>query len=248
MSVPENTSINTHATVEDLLLGPSVTASRAARRPGRVLDIPCGAGAFCDRIEKKGIESYPADIEDILQVENSRFSKADMNKPLPWADGFFDAVVCIDGIEHLERPFDFIRECGRVLGEKGMLIISTPNISALRSRWRFLLTGHHNKCKTPLDETAPTPLHHVSMLSFPDMRYMLHSNGFSIKEVATNRIKPASWIYAPLAPLAMWATAMSYRRHEKDPGQKTRNREIMRQACSPAVLFGETLILKAEKS
>jgi 2-polyprenyl-3-methyl-5-hydroxy-6-metoxy-1,4-benzoquinol methylase len=47
----------------------------------------------------------------------------------------FDAVVSIDGIEHIERPFDFIRECRRMIRKDGVLIISTPNLTALRSRW-----------------------------------------------------------------------------------------------------------------
>ncbi|MCU0638570.1 MAG: class I SAM-dependent methyltransferase [Candidatus Krumholzibacteria bacterium] len=256
LTIPENTSKNTHNVAARLLLectGCRPVEGRApsggnSGRPSRILDIPCGAGALTERLSLQGIEVWPADIRNILQAESERFIAADMNEKLPFDNNFFDAVACIDGIEHIERPFDFVGECRRVLKTGGRLVLSTPNISSLRSRARWFLTGHHNKCKTPLDEINPGPLHHISMISFPELRYMLHSRGFRITRVAANRIKPAALVYAPLAPFAWMATAISYERNEKDPAKKKRNREILCGACSRAVLFGETLIIAAEKT
>ena len=238
LTIPENTSKNTHNVAARLLL-------EGAGRTARVLDIPCGAGAFTQRLSLEGIEVWPADLRNILQAESSRFKAADMNERLPFEDGFFDAVACIDGIEHIERPFDFIGECRRVLKPGGRLVLSTPNISSLRSRARWFFTGHHNKCKTPLDEMNPGPLHHISMISFPALRYMLHSRGFRITRLAANRIKPAALLYAPAVPFAWMATFLAYERDEKDPERKERNREILAGAFSPCVLFGETLIVVA---
>src|SRR4029077_21162964 len=205
----ELTSPNTHAVVARLL----------AEEPGcrRLLDVPCGEGALLARGQRPGLAWYRRDIADRLTVPGARVVRADMNGGLPFGPGAFDAVVCLDGIEHLERPFDFVRECRRVLRPGGVLIVSTPNISALRSRWRWLLTGFHNKGKTPLDETAPNPWHHIGLMSFPETRYLLHSNGFRITAIAANRVKPVSWLYAPLLPLAWLVTGLVFRRWEKDP-------------------------------
>jgi 2-polyprenyl-3-methyl-5-hydroxy-6-metoxy-1,4-benzoquinol methylase len=255
MSIPENTSKNTHNVVMRLLegaLGPERSASPLTGL--RILDIPCGAGAFTGRLLEAGAEVHSADIENILQVQINDFSQpgnfkqADMNEALPYDDGFLDAIVCIDGIEHIERPFDFIREATRTLGPGGTLILSTPNISSLRSRSRFLFTGHHNKCKTPLDENNPGPLHHISMLTFPEIRYMLHTNGLRIDKIVTNRIKAASWPYMLFAPIAWLATRASYSKNEKIPGPGKLNREIFQQSFSRPVLFGETLIVAARKA
>ena len=238
-TIREATTANTHATVAALL----------AQETGchRVLDIPCGEGAFVNRIRAAGYEVHAADIQSLLKIADVPFSRADMNAPLPFGNNSFDAVVCIDGIEHLERPFDFVRESRRILRPGGVLLVSTPNITALRSRWRWLLTGFHNKGKTPLDETAPNPWHHIGLMSFPEIRYLLHSSGFRITAIAANRVKPVSWLYAPLLPLAWLVTGLVFRRWEKDPAVRRQNAEVRRQLYSTPVAFGETLIVKAVK-
>lgn len=239
VKIPENTSRNTHNVVAQLVLENSNCE--------KVLDIPSGAGAFTQRMLNLGKQVYSADIENILMVENPNFSQADMNYKLPYDEGFFCSIACIDGIEHLERPFDFVRECHRILKTGGSLVISTPNITALRSRWRWMLTGHHNKCKTPLDETNPTPLHHINMFSFPRLRYILHSNGFEIDKITTNRVKLVSYLYAPWVPFSYAKTKLVYRKEEKEKGQRQRNEKILKQMFHPPLLFGETMIVKAYK-
>lgn len=236
----EQTSRNTHATVTRLLL--------AEPECRKVLDIPCGEGALCARLRGLGVEVQAADLLPQRALPGIPFVQADMNARLPFTDGTFDAVACVDGIEHLERPFDFVRECRRVVRPGGALVLSTPNISALRSRWRWLLTGFHNKGKTPLDEGAASPWHHVNLLSFPELRYLLHRNGFRITAIAANRVKSVSWLYLPLWPLAALVTAAAFRRWEKDPARRRRNAEIRRQLLSVPVAFGETLIVKAQRA
>ena len=237
--IPENTSRNTHHKVAELVLEDGESM--------KVLDIPCGAGAFTYRLLKLGKEVTSADIENLLMFKHERFHIADMNTPLPFQNSEFDAVVCIDGIEHIENPFAFIRECNRILKSNGKLIISTPNITSMRSRWRWFLTGHHNKCKSPLNENKPSPLHHIHMMDFPKIRYILHTSGFGINRVGANRIKPVSWIYAIFYPFSFFKTWLVYRKEEKDDQQRRVNRQIIKTMFSLPVFFGETIIVKAIK-
>lgn len=241
-AIPENCAPGTHERIEAWLReGDGRTDGRGVR----VLDIPCGAGAFTARMRRHGFDLWPADVVDLLQTDRAQFQRADMCGPLPYPDGQFDVVVSIDGIEHIERPFEFVRECRRVLRPGGRLLVSTPNISSLRSRWRWFLTGFHDKCKVPLDESRPDPLHHINMLSLAELRYLLHSNGFTIRRVTTNRVKGIAWLYAPWIPLAWLATWFVFRKEEKDPAQRARNRETLRMLFSRPVLFGEILIVEA---
>lgn len=235
----EHTSKNTHNVVEQLL--------RSCDSAKRVLDIPAGEGAFSQRLTTD-YDVTSADIQDSLKAKGCHFAQANMNERLPWDDESFDVVVCIDGIEHLERTFDFVEECHRILRPGGHLILSTPNITALRSRWRYLLTGFHNKGKVPLDESNPSPWHHINLLALPALRYMLHRSGFRMTAVTTNRVKAVSWLYLPLIPFSYALTAWVFNKEEKDPSQRARNRAVMRQMFTREALFGETLIVLAQRS
>ncbi len=129
----------------------------------------------------------------------------------------------------------------------GLLVVSTPNVSSIRSRFRFLMSGFHNKFKRPLDESAPSPSHHVTPISFPWLRYMLHTNGFRIAAVRANRIKLASLPHAVFYPFSALYTALSFAR-ERDRAQRGRNWEVFRTLFSAAVFFGETLVVAARKA
>jgi 2-polyprenyl-3-methyl-5-hydroxy-6-metoxy-1,4-benzoquinol methylase len=236
-TIGENTTPGTHEIVADWVFEQAGHC--------RVLDIPSGEGAFTKRCLAQGLQVVSADCEPMCAVPEATFSQVDMNCPLPHEEDSFDTVVCIDGIEHIERPFDFAEECARVLRPGGSLVVTTPNITSLRSRWRWLLTGFHNKCRSPLNEANPNPLHHINMLSFHKLRYMLHRSGFTITKIGTNRIKPISLAYAWLLPMAYVATWWTLRTAEKDPQQSLRNREIIRQMFSKEILFGETMIIMA---
>jgi len=234
-----NTSKNTHEAVFELI----------AKDTGKtVADIPSGNGAFVQRLKDAGFEKIIAiDIENILQVKHDNFIQGDMTKTLPLPDNSCDTVVCIDGIEHINKQFDFVREVKRVLKANGEFVLSTPNISSLRSRWKWFMTGHHHKCNSPLDENNPTPLHHIAMISFPEMRYLLHTNGFKISEVSTNRIKPLSLIFSIFLPFIYISTSWVYSRTGKKEGTSEINKGVFKKMLSRNLLFGETLIVKAVK-
>ena len=213
-----------------------------------IIDVPSGYGAFILRLKDNGYKNITAiDIENILKIKHDDFSTGDMTKNLPMEDNSVDTFVCIDGIEHIDEQFRFIKESARVLKVDGELIISTPNISSLRSRWRWLMTGHHNKCKSPLDENKPTPLHHIGMISFPEIRYLLHTNNLIIKHISTNRIKPINWLYSIILPLSFLYTSLSYKKSGRKENTEAINQEVKISMFSLSVLLGETLIIRAVK-
>ena len=170
-----------------------------------------------------------------------------MTKTLPIPDNSCGYLVCIDGIEHIKKQFDFIEEANRILTKQGEIIISTPNISSLRSRWKWFWTGHHHKCNAPLDENNPNFLHHLGMISFTELRYMLHINGFKINEAKTNRIKPISLVYGIFLPLVYLSTFWVYFKTGRREGTQEMHNSVFKQMFKKEILFGETLILKAIK-
>jgi 2-polyprenyl-3-methyl-5-hydroxy-6-metoxy-1,4-benzoquinol methylase len=144
-----NTSKGTSRVILSLLEGQPI---------GRVLDAPAGEGAMSRLLAKRGhdVIAFEIDEREFAAKEVSLVT-GDMNRPLPFRNESFTYVVCMDGIEHLENPYLTIREFARILKRDGALFISTPNISAFRSRARYFLTGFHNKGKIPLQERNPSP-------------------------------------------------------------------------------------------
>jgi SAM-dependent methyltransferase len=216
--------------------------------PGaRLLDAPCGAGALTRSLAAAGCEVLGVDMEDgAADSLAERFSQADLEKPLPFGDASFDAVLSVEGIERLENHFGFLRELRRILRPGGVLVLTTPNIASIRSRVRFLGSGFYNQDPRPLRESSRDPLHHIGLRTFPELRYALATTGFFLRRVDHTHVKPVSLVYAPFALWLALYTAIAFRK-EKDAGQRLVNGQIRRSMLSFSLLFGENLLIVAER-
>ena len=104
----------------------------------RILNIPSGDGELSRLIEEEGGQVTSSDLfPEFSNYKRNEVVEADMNEGLPFADGTFDAVVCQEGIEHLEYLPRFFAECRRVLKDGGLLLLTTPNYMDLSSRLAF---------------------------------------------------------------------------------------------------------------
>jgi SAM-dependent methyltransferase len=214
----------------------------------RVLDAPCGAApALTLALLERGFSAVGADIDQVAESRLGKaFERVNLDGPFPWQDQTFDAVFSTEGIEHLENHFSFLREMCRILKQGGLLVLTTPNINALRSRLRFFGSGFFGRDSRPLNETSRHPLHHIGLATFAELRYELHMCGFHLIETRHTHIKPVSYLYAIYAPWMWLYTKLAFRK-EKDPAQRKRNEEIASTLLSPSVLFGECLMLIARK-
>jgi len=94
---------------------------------GRVLDVGCGAGDFCEAIKfyRPDLEIFGIDLsQKAIKVAKKRVQKAVFKvadaQELPFKDDYFDAVVCFDLIEHVEFPQKVLGEIYRVLKPGGI--------------------------------------------------------------------------------------------------------------------------------
>jgi SAM-dependent methyltransferase len=212
-----------------------------------VLDVPCGAGALTLALRARGFDARGVDVDPLARPAlGELFVAADLSAGIPCASQTFDLVVSVEGIEHLENPFAFLREIHRVLRPGGRLLLTTPNLTSIRSRVRFFGSGFYHQDPRPLNESARHPLHHIGLRTLPDLRYAMEASGLRLQEVASTHVKPISYAYGVLAPWMALYTAIAFRK-EKDAAQRARNREIRRALLSPSILFGENLLLVAER-
>jgi 2-polyprenyl-3-methyl-5-hydroxy-6-metoxy-1,4-benzoquinol methylase len=107
------------------------TAFAAGRR---VLDAGCGVGygtemlARAGAAEAVGVDVAAEAIESAQRdaADGARFLVGDIRE-LPFDDGSFDLVVCFEAIEHVEGHERALAELARVLDDRGVLVVSSPN-------------------------------------------------------------------------------------------------------------------------
>ena len=114
-----------------------VVADRAElSRGGRVLDFGCGDGALLGVVHKRhpgmALDLHGFDPNE-LAVHLARETLAQHRVPatihtslVAVADGFFDAVLCSEVIEHASEPELLLCEIARVLKPGGRLVLTTP--------------------------------------------------------------------------------------------------------------------------
>jgi 2-polyprenyl-3-methyl-5-hydroxy-6-metoxy-1,4-benzoquinol methylase len=112
-----------------------------------ILDVGCGNGAFLKSLTDSGYTNLSAtDLENNLALAplpRERFMQVDLSyDKLPVSEASFDAITAWEVVEHLENPYNFIREAHRTLKPRGHLIISIPNPFHLMSRLLFLKRGN----------------------------------------------------------------------------------------------------------
>lgn len=111
-----------------------------------ILDVGCGVGSMCSFLrtygEVYGVDSSP----EALQYAASRGYRSTAlasGTKLPYSDGFFDVVVAIDVIEHVENEQSFIEELHRVLKPGGIAFIATAAFPFLWSKLDDV--AHHHR-------------------------------------------------------------------------------------------------------
>jgi len=175
---------------------------------GRCLDCGADNGSSFEIINKSikldnsryhGIEWNGAAVHE-GKINGLNIVQADLNRKLPFLDGYFRCVFGLSLLEHLLNGCAFMKECHRVLEKAGKLILLTPNIStfftmALLFIGKMPSSGPHPDSNALLakeelfkvssdtivhDTESERPVHrHLVVFSYRVLRQYLATIGFS---------------------------------------------------------------------
>lgn len=151
---------------------------------GKVLDIGCGNGEMADilfrkkqcevtcldyvqshldRVKDKGYEAIRCNLDCGENVEQIISQKQKQ----------YDAVVCLEVIEHLFNPDNLLRLVYAVLKRGGVFVVSTPNMAYITYRLYSLFRGN-----LPSGQG-----HHVSFFDARRLWQQMFVCGFDVREL-----------------------------------------------------------------
>ena len=155
--------------------GKAGTLPQAENTAPLVLDIGCASGAMLLALKNRGWAVQGVEISgpeaaycreqglkvSTLPLEENHFPRQN-----------FDVVLASHVIEHLNNPFDFVREVKQILKPQGHFYITTPNISGFQarffgSRWRSAIFDH------------------LYLFSARTLSMLLEKAGFTVERVKT---------------------------------------------------------------
>lgn len=149
------------------------------KQTNNLLDVGSGSAFFAEIALKRGWNVFGTELTDatILKAEQKgiKMSKGKL-EDIHFESNFFDLVVCIEVIEHVSFPKEFVSEIHRSLRKGGAVYISTPNFDSLLRR---RLKGKFDVIEYP---------NHLSYFTAKTLNALFTSNGFSKKSLVTNGI------------------------------------------------------------
>lgn len=119
-------------------------------RTGPLLDIGAGIGLLCEAAAEAGF--LAEGIEPSLWAVSQARARGLTVHPGYFPDDLpvaarFEVITCVDVIEHVTEPVQFLAHAGRRLVSGGLLVIATPDIGSFTARlvgrrWWGLRPGH----------------------------------------------------------------------------------------------------------
>jgi SAM-dependent methyltransferase len=108
-------------------------------RESRVLEVACGSGGpACYVVQRtgcrltgvdanqEGVANARAHAASLGLTERTTFIEADANKPLPFSNGAFDALLCVDALNHLQDRRAVLKDWFRVLRPGASVTFTDP--------------------------------------------------------------------------------------------------------------------------
>lgn len=224
--------------------------------PSNHLDVGAGWGHLIERLRKQ----FPNIKSCGLDYNPSHFPIADVPiahcdfsvDRISHDDDTFDLITCTEVCEHLENFRHAIREAARVLKPGGLIVVSTPNVLSMKSRWTYFTRGfftYFDPLPLKNDSKIYPGQRHISAISFFYLAHALLDSGLTEIEPHSDKTQKSSAFWATLlSPILGCIAWSSHRRRIRHFGALLPEIEhIARLNNSWPVLTGRTIIITARK-
>ena len=128
-----------------------------SRADAKVLDIGCGSGLMLNALQEVG-RTYGMDMSDEAinfsrEIFTGEVKKGSLPEQIPYEEEFFDLIIALDVIEHVDRDIDSLKVIHSHLALNGKAVITVPAYMFLWSsfdelnehRRRYTLTELNTK-------------------------------------------------------------------------------------------------------
>jgi len=169
-------------------------------RDAYVVDFGCERGDMLLLLQRLGftklcgINLTPYDLRWLVDERNFdvlfgdgpgkiQYLRCDMdNSRLPFGNGQVSIAILSDTLEHLSNPGWVLSEINRVMAQRGLIVIGTPNITSIRNR-ACLLFGRtiHGDLETWLSTKFRLDgryIGHSREYTLDELKYMMRNYGF----------------------------------------------------------------------
>lgn len=184
------------------------------QNPRRFLDMGCSGGAFLQlvtsavpEVDARGLDFSPTAVRAAKEL-GLKVEELDIDRSvIPFPDEYFDVIFCGELIEHVYDTDHLLTELRRVLSNKGVLILTTPNLASWFNR--LLLAFGYQPFFTEVSprHSVGLPLSlelhsgHLRVFVLRSLLELVQLNGFSVKSVMGFGINPSIGIGKRWSPV-----------------------------------------------
>ncbi len=169
-------------------------AQRCELDNARVLDVGCGGGILTETLASSGALVTGIDANETL-IDVAREHARQLEHPVEYRaetvetyceqhNAEFDAVVCMELIEHVPDPKSLLKACGQCLRPHGLLVVATLS----RTAWSYIgavVTAEY------LFEWLPRGTHDYAKFIRPaELARALRQLHFSVVDISGMRYNP----------------------------------------------------------